>query len=145
MEAFTGNVPTGWTTTTSSAVSKVTQQGLVHSGDSAVNLKDGANLSQNIAITGGCFYEFSFFAHGEGAQVAVTATVTFTNAQGLSVEGLRITVNAQDIPNSNRDFAYYRGITIQAPNNATNARITFSVTAEGSQSLDVDDVSFSSH
>ena len=75
--------------------------------------------------------------------MAFTATVRFTNNQGLDQLGLSITVNAQDVPNSNRDFAYYRGITSLAPSNATNAQILFSVTASGGQSLDLDDVSFS--
>ena len=121
----------------------MSQQGRVHSGNYSVDLKDGANLRQNVSITGGCYFEFSFFAHGEGAQVQLTAKVTFTNQQGLNVSGLSIVVNSQDIPNSNRDFGYYRGITVQAPANATNARIEFQVTAGGGQSLDLDDVSFS--
>ena len=143
MEAFTNNIPQSWTTTTSSAIAKVTQQGRVHSGLSAVNIADKGNLRQDVPITGGCYYDFSFFARGEGAQVGVDATVTFINDQGLSVTGLTIHVRDQDIPNDNREFAYYRGITTQAPSNATAARIQFVVTAGGGQSMDLDDVSFS--
>ena len=36
----------------------------------------------------------------------------------------------------------YRGITIQAPAAATNATITLKVGAQGGQSLDLDDISF---
>jgi len=72
MEAFTGSIPNDWQTTTPTLLSKVTQQGRVHSGNLSVNLTDGANLSQTAAIHGGCFYELSFFAHGEEAQVGET-------------------------------------------------------------------------
>ena len=75
--------------------------------------------------------------------MGVDATVTFINDQGLNVTGLTIHVRDQDIPNDNREFAYYRGITTQAPSNATAARIQFVVTAGGGQSMDLDDVSFS--
>lgn len=144
MEAFTGTVPTKWTSTTPTLISPVTQQGRVHSGNSSVNLKDTAVLTQTIStISPGCFYEFSFFAHGEGAQVAFTATINFITSSG-DVLGGSITVRQQDVPNSNRDFGYYRIITtIAAPNNAIGARIDFTVTAgQGQQSLDIDDVSF---
>ena len=143
MESFNENIPTGWSTTTPNAISKESQQGRVHSGNYSVNLNNGANLRQDIPITGGCYFDFSFFAHGEGTQVSVTATVTFTNPQGLSALGLAITVNGQDLLNDNREFGYYRGITTLAPANATNARIEFIVTTTGTQSLDLDDVSFS--
>lgn len=142
MEDFTSNIPTEWTTTTPLSVSKVTQQGRVHSGASSVNLTKGADLSQVISITGGCYYNLSLFAHGEGSETSLTATVNFTNGQGLNVNGLTISVRTQDIPTSNRSFAYYRGITIQAPAAATNATITLKVGAQGGQSLDLDDISF---
>jgi len=145
METFTNNVPTGWTTTTPAAVSPVSQQGRVHSGNFAVNLADGANLSQRInGITPGCFYEFSFFARGEGAQVGLVAQVIFETPGGDVVDGT-ITVRQQDITNDNRDFAFYRLITTAAPPNATSARIVFTVSANGGQSLDLDDVSFSTN
>ncbi|MCL2580781.1 MAG: hypothetical protein FWE32_12275, partial [Oscillospiraceae bacterium] len=144
MEEFESNgVPTGWTTTTPGLVSQDTAQGRVHSGLSSVNLLDGADLSQTIApVSGGCFYEFSFFAHAQGAQVGVTATVTFVTPTGNEV-GAVITVERQDISDSDREFAYYRAITSAAPANATAAIITFTVTAQGNQSLNIDDVSFS--
>ena len=141
MESFVSNVPTSWSINNSSLVSKVDQQGRVHTGNYAVNLKDNAVLSQSISITGGCYYALSFFARGEGAQVALTATLTFTNGQGLNAEALSIVVNAQNLPNDNREFAYYRGISTLAPDNADHLRIDFYVQAGGSQSLDLDDVS----
>ena len=141
MEEFSTNIPTDWTTTTPSGISQVTAAGRVHSGDSSVNLTNGANLSQTVHVNAGCFYELSFFAHSEGALVGVTATVTFLSPQGDQV-GLEITAKSGYIPNANRDFAYYRGITTAAPAGETSARITFVVTATGGQSLDLDDVSF---
>ncbi len=142
MELFTGTVPTGWTANDAALVSQTTAQGTVHSGNSAVELQDGAVLSQVITpITAGCFYEFSFFAQGVGAQVGFTATVTYTTA-GADVPGGTVTVRQQDLITSNRDFAYYEIITAAAPADVTGARIDFTVTAEGEQSLVLDDVSF---
>lgn len=143
MEEFNENIPASWYSTTPELITQVTQQGRVHSGNSAVNLKNTAVLYQDINIAESCFYAFSFFAHAEGALVKVVATVTFFDAENTAVEGLRIQVNQQDIPNSNRAFGYYRGITIKAPVNTIRARIAFTVEAEGMQSLDIDDVSFS--
>jgi hypothetical protein len=143
MELFTGDIPTNWTTTTPSFISKTTQQGRVHSGNSSVNLKNLAFLSQTITnINPGCFYEFSFFAHGEGAEVGFTATVIFVTSTGTIRDGASITVRQQDIPNRDRAFAYYRTVTAAAPTNVASAIISFSVTANGGQSLDIDDVSF---
>ena len=142
MELFTDNIPDDWTTTTPDLISEVMAQGRVHSENSSVNLEDGANLSQFVAtVEGGCFYELSFFAHGEGAQVSLTATVTFVTPTG-NVNGATIIVNSQDIPNSNREFGYYSVTTLAAPDNAESAIISFSVTTSGGQSLDLDDVSF---
>ncbi len=53
-------------------------------------------------------------------------------------------VRNQDITNSNRDFAYYRLITTQAPVGTTAIKIEFIVEANGNQSLDLDDVSLTS-
>ena len=50
-------------------------------------------------------------------------------------------VRSQDITNSNRDFAYYRLITSQAPAGTIAIKIEFIVNANGNQSLDLDDVS----
>lgn len=141
MEAFTGSVPTGWTMNNASLSSKVTQQGRVHSGSSAVNLENGAVLTQDIAITGGCFYGLSFFARGEGAQVGLTATLTFYNEEEEATPGLTITVRQQDIPTDNRNYVYYRSVSVAAPGDAVTLRVQFRVTANGGQSLDLDDVS----
>lgn len=143
MESFSDNVPAGWTANNKNLVSKVTLQGRVHSGNSAVNLKDDAILYQDIALGGGCFYELSFFARGEGSQVGLTAKVIYFNAQNQPTDALVITVRQQDMTNSNRDFAYYRGITQAALAGTVKARIEFTVTANGGQSMDLDDVSFS--
>jgi len=143
MELFTENIPTGWTSTTPTAISQVTLQGRVHSGDSSVNIEDDGILTQVIMdINPGCFYEFSFFAHGEGSQVGITATVNFL-APGGDVLGGMIVINQMDLSDSDRSFGYYRIITTEAPNDATGVRIDFAVDAEGGQSADIDDVSFS--
>lgn len=143
MELFTGSVPTGWTANNSNLVSKVDLQGRVHSGDAAVNLEDGAVLRQEIAVEAGCFHQLSFFARGEGSQVGFTAKVIYLNAQNQPTQALLIQVRQQDLVNSNRSFAYFRGITTAAPADTVKARIEFAVTANGGQSMDLDDVSFS--
>ncbi len=141
METFTDDIPNGWTTTTPALINRVTAQGRVHTGLSAVNLSDGGILEQNIPITGGCYYDFSFFARGEGSQVGLIATLRFTNNQNLNELGAEITVRQQDIPNANREFGYFRRISGQAPANATNVKIRFEVISTGGQSIDIDDVS----
>lgn len=143
METVANNFPTGWLTTTPNLINIVTQQGRVHSGNNAVNLENGAILEQNIPINGSCYYDFSFFAHGEGSQANLIATLIFTNATGLEVIGGQITINSQDMPNSNRSFGYYRTISTLAPANATNILIRFVINTQGSQSVDIDDVSLS--
>ena len=144
METFTGQIPTGWLANHSDLISKVTLQGRVHSGNYAVNLKNTAMLSQEISIQPSCFYQLSFFARGEGSEVGLVAKVFYLNAQSQSTEALTIQVRQQDIVNSNRSFAYYRGITtVPAPMDTVKVRIEFSAITNGNQSLDIDDVSFS--
>ncbi|MCL2637444.1 MAG: collagen-like protein [Oscillospiraceae bacterium] len=143
MEIFKENIPADWTTTTPDAISQETQQGRVHTGESAVAITNGGNLSQTVSVNAGCTYELSFFAHGEGAQVSVTADVNFVTAGGGVTLGLRIFIRMQDLPNSNRDYGYYRGITIPAPADAQAAQIIFTIEANGNQHADIDDVSFS--
>lgn len=143
MEAFTDTVPTSWTANNKNLVSQVGQQGRVHSGNMAANLVNGAVLYQDIAVDAGCYHRFSFFARGEGSKVSVTAKVIYLNAQDQPTQGLLIQVRQQDMTNSNRDFAYYQGITIAAPAGTVKARIEFDVSTDGGQSMDLDDVSFS--
>ena len=143
MEAITDNKPDDWIFTNASGVSSVDSQGRVHSGSWSVNIEDDSAIEQTIAVTqcgGGCFYNLSFFARGEGSQVGFTATVVFETTTG-QVEGGKVTVRQQDITNSNRDFAFYQLITSASPVNITGITVKFSVTAEGNQSLDLDDVS----
>ncbi len=143
MEAFTGSVPTGWTANDSKLVSMVDQQGRVHSGNKAVNLSNEAILSQEIAVEAGCFHRLSFFAHGEGSQVGFIAKVIYLNAQNQPTQGLLIQVRQQDLVTSNRSFTFYEGITAAAPADTVKAKIEFTITASGGQSMDLDDVSFS--
>lgn len=144
MESFNaGGVPSGWNINNNDLAEPDDDQGDVHSGNYSVLLYDGAVLWQNIAIRGGCYYDLSFFARGNGAQVQLEACVTFSNGDNMYTNGNCILIRAQDIPTDNRNFAYYRFITAQAPNDATNARIEFRVMAAGNQSLNLDDVSFS--
>jgi hypothetical protein len=143
MESFTGDVPAAWSTTTQLAVSQTTAQGTVHSGDSAVLLQNGAVLTQAIVkpINPGCYYSFSFFAQGESSQVSFAAGVTFITSHG-NVDGAVITVRAQDLINSNRNFAYFRVITSEAPADVTGAYVQFTVLAvSDQQSMSLDDVS----
>lgn len=143
MESFTSGVPTGWTANDKRLVSEANQQGRVHSGSKAVNLGSGAVLSQEIAVEAGCFHRLSFFGRGEGSQVGFTAKVIYLNAQNQPTQALLIQVQQQDMVNSNRSFAFYEGITTAAPADTVRARIEFTVTAAGGQSMDLDDVSFS--
>ena len=136
-------VPDSWTSITPTLVFQETASGAVHSGNSAVRLRDTAVLTQIIAgINAGCYYEFSFFAQGSSAQVGFTATVYF-EVPGPDVLGGTITVRKNDIVNSSNSFAFFRIFTTQAPVGVTAARIDFVIDANAStQSLIVDDVSF---
>ena len=80
---------------------------------------------------------------GRRKQVGVTATVTYLDAKDKPTQGLVIQVRQQDMINANRNFAFYQGIAIAAPEGTVKARIEFSVTASGGQGMDLDDVSFS--
>lgn len=144
MEVVIDDKPTGWIFTNPEDITSENSQGRVHSGNWSVNIGDDSTLSQVINnIEVGCFYELSFFARGEGAQVSLNANVIFLTNYG-DVLGGNIMVRAQDITNSNRDFAYYRLITSQAPVGTTGIKIEFIVNANGNQSLDLDDVSLTS-
>jgi len=143
MEAAVDEVPAGWTANQAELVSRVGQQGRVHSGSWSVNLSDGAVLSQEVDVEAGCFHQLSFFARSEGDQVGFTATVTYLDAQDQPTQGLLIQVRQQDMTNSTGVFGHYQGITTAAPADAVRARIEFSVITGGGQSMDLDDVSFS--
>ncbi|MFA9465272.1 MAG: hypothetical protein ACERKN_13390 [Velocimicrobium sp.] len=142
MEEFNNTVPTSWSANDVNLVSQITSDGRVHSGNSSVGLVDGAILTQQITteITEGCFLQFSFFAQvATGVQAGVTATVNFLTSGG-DVLGATITVRAQDIPNAQRIFSYYKAYTNAAPAGVTGVRIDFAVTAAGEQTLAIDDV-----
>lgn len=143
MEQFSGNIPTGWSANVPCRISRVCLPGRVHSGDFAVNLTDGGMLFQDVTVEAGCFFSLSFFARGEGSQVGVTAMVIFIDAQNQPTEGLAIEVRRQDMGNASRVFSHYQGITTAAPAGTVKARIEFTADAEGNQSMDLDDVSFS--
>lgn len=141
METRSNGKPTSWTFTNSNGVTSVTSQGRVHSGAWATNIKSKSAIEQTIPVTnGGCFYQLSFFARGEGSQVGLTVTITFETTTG-PVNGGTITIRQQDITNSNRDFAFYQLITSKSPDNITGITIKFLVDADGEQSLDIDDIS----
>ena len=142
MEVFTGDIPTGWTTSTPTAISQQEGNGRVHSGDSAVNIGGDGVLTQVIPLlAGGCAYKFSFFAQGSAEGAGITATVTFLTPGG-DVFGGKIVVRDTDLVNSSDSFAYFRMVTQFSPPTTTGARIDFVVTARGGQSINVDDVSF---
>jgi len=141
MEDFDNNLPFGWDTEDESLLEKITANGRVHAGEFSVGLKDGAVLSQEItALDDVLFYEFSFFAHAHGDKVGFRATVTFITDTG-EFEGGEIFVREQDIPSQNGEFGYYKLITTQAPADIEVVRVTFEVTAQGNQMLDLDDTS----
>lgn len=141
MEIVIDDKPTGWLFSNPDNITSENSQGRVHSGNWSVNITDDSTLSQVINnIEPGCFYELSFFARAEGAQVSLNANVIFITNSG-DVLGGNIMVRAQDITNSNRDFTYYRLITSEAPVGTTGIRIELIVDANGNQSLDLDDVS----
>lgn len=143
MESFEDGIPAGWMTTNPDAVTEQRAQGLTHSGDSAVNLSDGGNLSQRIgAVKEASFYEFSFFALAEGIQAAFEASVVFETDEN-EVPGAVITVRDTNMVNRAGTYGYYRIITAAAPPDVIGARITFEVKANEGQSIDIDDVSFS--
>lgn len=144
MEDITDEKPTGWLFTNPDNITSEDSQGRVHSGNWSVNIGDDSTISQVINnIEPGCFYELSFFARAEGTQVSLNANVIFITNSG-DISGGNIMVRDQDMTNSNRDFAYYRLITSQAPVGTTGIRIEFIVNANGNQSLDLDDVSLTS-
>ena len=144
MEIVIDDKPTGWLFSNQDNVTSENSQGRVHSGNWSVNITDDTTISQVINnIEAGCFYELSFFARGEGAQVSLNANDIFITNSG-DVLGGNIIVRSQDITNSNRDFAYYKLITTKAPVGTTAIKIEFSVEANGNQSLDLDDVSLTS-
>ena len=141
MEIVIDDKPTGWLFSNPDNITSENSQGRFHSGNWSINITDDSTLSQVINnIEPGCFYELSFFARGEGAQVSLNANVIFITNSG-DVIGGNIMVRDQDMTNNNRDFAYYKLITSQAPVGTTGIRIEFIVNANGDQSLDLDDVS----
>ncbi|WP_312644259.1 hypothetical protein [Hydrogenoanaerobacterium sp.] len=142
MEQFYGNVPIGWTTTTPLAVEKKTSQGRVHSGNSSVNLGNGAHLVQTFEdVAGGNFYELSFYAHGEGEQAGLKAFVIYETDVG-DVLGGCLTVRKQDMISGSRNFGYYRVLTSATPNNIKRLKLQFVVSSNEDHSVDLDDVSF---
>lgn len=142
MEEFNKTVPVGWSMNNADLSDAEERPGRVHSGYSAVALKNGAVLTQSVHVTGGCFYELSFFAKGACAGVQLEATVTFLDASDTAETALKILVREQDLPNCCSCYAYYRGLTTKAPENAKQARITFKIEAEECSSALLDDVSF---
>lgn len=141
METRNNDKPIDWIITNPNGVMSVNSEGRVHSGNWAVNIENDSSIEQNIPINEcGCYYILSFFARGEGSQVGLVASVVFETSNG-NVDGGSITLRQQDIPNSNRDFGFYQLVTTAAPSNVTGIKVKFYVSADGGQSLDLDDVS----
>jgi hypothetical protein len=140
METFDGNLPFGWDGDPD-LITRIDGQGRVHSGNFSVGLRNGADLSQEVVAVDHClFYELSFFARSEGANVGFFAGVTFITDTDEFFAG-EIVVREQDVPSSNRQFGYYKLITTQAPANLEAVRVSFEVAASGNQMLYIDDVS----
>lgn len=142
MENIADGRPTTWTTTTPALIESVSAAGRVHTGDYSTAMQNGAVLEQSVDINGGCYYELSFFANVNGNLVGVTAEVSFVTPSGTTA-GARIVVNQQNLTNESGIFAFYKILTVQAPNDATNAIISFTVSAGEDQYAYIDDVSFS--
>ena len=143
MEEFNVNIPSGWNTTTPTRVYRATDEGEVHSGNSAVGLRGNADLWQDVEIVGGCYYELSFFAHANNQNLALNAMVIFISSTNEQTPALYISIRERDLPTNNGDFGFYRGITTKAPQDAVKARIRFNETTNVNNSLTLDDVSFS--
>ena len=106
MENITGGKPASWTFVNPDGVASVSQQGRVHSGQASVSIKDKSAIRQTTAkVSGGCYYELSFFARSEGANAGFTAKLLFVTASGTTT-GAEITVSRLDTPYSNRSFGY---------------------------------------
>lgn len=142
-EEFKCELPKGWKTPTPCSVTRVTEPGHVHSGNSCVGLSNCTILTQKITsgIYPHCYYEFSFFAQDEGTQGSCTATVTFIKG-GEEYPGGEIKIRSGDIPNCPRQFGYYSTITCKAPNYVTGVKIEFVVITRGCHKVNIDDVSF---
>ena len=138
MEAFTGTVPTDWTTSDSSLVSQTTDADTVHSGISAVRLQNGASISQTFAVLPGSYYRLGFFARANGSQTSMNATVSFYNSSSTATVALNIPITFNT---ANGNYSYYTGITTVAAPDIVSARIDFQTTAGTDQSIDIDDVS----
>ena len=83
MEIVIDDKPTGWLFSNPDNVTSENSQGRAHSGNWSVNITDDTTISQVINnIEAGCFYELSFFARGEGAQVSLNANVIFITNSG---------------------------------------------------------------
>ena len=143
MENITGGKPASWTFVNPDGVASVSQQGRVHSGQASVSIKDKSAIRQTSAkVSGGCYYELSFFARSEGANAGFTAKLLFVTASGTTT-GAEITVSRLDTPNSNRSFGYYRILSSAAPAGLTAITVEISADAEGNQNILIDDVSLS--
>lgn len=142
MEDFIDDLPVSWNSTTPVSIESVDQAGRVHSGNLSVNMQDGSDLYQDVDIKVGCYYILSFFAHGEGQQIGLRATITFLDDQNNRLLTNQLIVREQDLINSNRSFGYFRLVSGAAPSGAVKARVAFYVVAGGGQSMDLDDVSF---
>ena len=142
LEAFTDAVPDDWETPVATAIAQTTAEGEVYTGSSALRLLNGGSVSQTVAVTGGEYYELSFYNRNIGTSPAVTATVTFTDGTQSETALVILTVN-QNTVDGNVPFAYYRGITAQAPEWATDATVSFTATAADGEYAILDDVSFS--
>jgi len=131
MEAFSCNIPVGWTTHTPECILHETDLRCVHSGHSSVKLLPGASLIQEVNLNKNFnFYDFSFFAKAEGPNVCFTATVTFVSGKGHHhKEGAKIVVHKRRL-HDQEVFDYYREITLSAPEDATSAIIKFHVEHE---------------
>lgn len=140
MESFTDNIPDGWHSTAPVFISKVTDLGRVHSGESAVNISDRGDIVQTFEIKGGCFYELSFFAQSVLNNAEIFAEIMFYTSTGPRLGG-RLSVRSGDLPTGPKGYGYYKLLTDKSPQDASGVTISI-IGGNYNQSFDLDDVSF---
>lgn len=140
MESFDKTVPIQWYTAAPSLISRTTDDGEVHTGDSAVKLKNGAVLTQRIALTDGGCHILSFFALASGTRTGVTAKLDFLDGKGNRIAGTVVRAAPKKLPAKPHHFGMYQGVGV-APETAVFAEVCFTAETGADEYLILDDIS----
>ena len=140
MESFDKTVPIQWYTTVPSLISRTTADGEVHTGDSAVKLKNGAVLTQRIALTDGGCHILSFYAMASGTRTGVTAELKFLDGKGNQIAGTVVRAAPKKLPTKPYQFGMYQSVGV-APETAAFAEVRFTAEAGADEYLILDDIS----